>query len=220
MNSGRRRSPGKRQTQILHPNSKGWTLIHHSKKPVSTAVRSTVHVLYTTLTEQRGWTWWAKNLWVAAQPWKPSGWASLRMVFNETTHPDVCWNSWRMCAFGWVRFFAISLNSTRRSLSLRFVGLPPLGIFRKSPLSFHFWIRYATVNYRYFWSPDMSLKDRTFLWYTVITPFSKFDNSVLRGILHLNDVNVVSDNIFNGGGRGVYQDLRNLHLHRCPNTYW
>lgn len=31
----------------------------------------------------------------------------------------------------------------------------------------------------------------------MITPFSKFDNAVLRGVLRGTDANVVSDQIFN-----------------------
>lgn len=66
----------------------------------------------------------------------------------------------------------------------------------------------------------MSLKDRPFLWYPMITHFMKSDNFALRGILHANDANVVSDNVFNGGESEVYQDHRHIyrHLHRCPNT--
>lgn len=45
--------------------------------------------------------------------------------------------------------------------------------------------------------------------------FSKSDKSVVRGILHVTDANVVSDTIFNDGEHDVYQDhQRYLHLYR------
>lgn len=43
-----------------HLNFRGWTLIHHSRELFFTAMRPPIGLLYTTLTEQRGWIWWSK----------------------------------------------------------------------------------------------------------------------------------------------------------------
>lgn len=59
----------------------------------------------------------------------------------------------------------------------------------------------------------MFLKDQPFLWYLMITPFSKLDYSVLHGILRATDASVVFNNIFNGIESVTY--IRNADIGIC-----
>ncbi|GFS64871.1 hypothetical protein TNCV_2000801 [Trichonephila clavipes] len=75
-------------------------------------------------------------------------------------------------------------------------------------LTFHFSIRKTTFEFGIFNSLDMFLKDRSFLWYTTITPFSKSDSSEFLGILQVTNVNAVSKTIFKYRVRDLYQNHR------------
>ena len=158
-----------------------------------------------------------KGLWAVARPWKP---ASLRMVFLETTVPDAFWNSRSICDIGLVRFFQISFNNTRQSLSASFLSLPGRSTFRYLPLIFHFLITKATVDLGMFNSLDISFKDRPFLWYPTISPFWKSHSSEFRGIFNAINADTSSYTIFKYKKLDVNQDRRYHHLHRCPKTYW
>lgn len=78
-----------------------------------------------------------KGIWTALRPWKPSRWAFLWMIFNETTHQTCISN---VCASfigcGSTEFIWIAYHW---SLSPNFLSLPILGIFQQTLLNFHFW---------------------------------------------------------------------------------
>lgn len=46
-----------------YSNSRGWTLINHSKEHVSTAIQFTVDMFCTTSMDQCGWTWLKAHGW-------------------------------------------------------------------------------------------------------------------------------------------------------------
>lgn len=108
---------------------------------------TTVDVLCTTVSEHHGWDLMINFLWMAVRLWKASRYAVLRTVFTETTHSDAYWNSWRTCAFSWLRFFRISIDKILRSLSLSFVVLLTLHICLQSSNTYHLLIAYATIDF-------------------------------------------------------------------------
>lgn len=118
MHSDRRHSPGRRQSQAYHPNGKESTLIHHSRKFVSTAIWSNAGLLCTILIEQRAWIY-DQRLMDDSTIMKTNQMNLLMdgIHQNNTTGFetfDIC------VTFGWMRFFQISLDSIRRFLFLNF----------------------------------------------------------------------------------------------------
>lgn len=73
------------------------------------------------------------------------------MVFIEAIHLDAIWNSRRVCAFGWLRFFRISLDRIRWSLSPSLMSLRILSD-HNSPSTSELHRRYSIFDYSVFWN--------------------------------------------------------------------
>ncbi|GFU91411.1 hypothetical protein TNCV_2541791 [Trichonephila clavipes] len=128
MCSGERRSPAIPQPQTL-PSY--WQRVNLDSSLQKTCFRSSTvqiqKVPCITSTKQRG-RFLQSIAYGRRKPRKPSKYATLRILFIETTISDDCWNSCSISPIGLMWFFRISLgrltHRTHRSLSLSFLSLP------------------------------------------------------------------------------------------------
>jgi hypothetical protein len=119
-----------------------WSVIHHSRKRISTAPESNGSELYITPAD----AWLCLGLCVAARPWKPISWSCRRTVIVLKLLPEAVWNSVVSVATENRRFLHITCFSTWGSRSVSLCGLPLRGWAVVAPRCFHLTITALTVN--------------------------------------------------------------------------